>query len=139
MTAFPMRRRLALATAMAVLIARVSAAGAETPIDPAGPYRLGEVYADVPATCETIRQWIDKAPDTLDRVTLSIIGKLDAVEWDGTLAYLIMCDEPGVQVMCVTYSKENREVGDTVLFAGGYGRAGERRIMLDPCLAGPPD
>ncbi|MBV2185758.1 MAG: hypothetical protein KUL88_14600 [Rhizobium sp.] len=137
MTFFSSRRGFALVTAMVGLIAGSSAVSADVPIDPAGPYRLGEAYADEPATCETIRQWIDKAPDTLDRVTTTIIGKLVAVEWDGTLAYLIMCQEPDVQVMCVTYSKENRNVGDTVLFAGGYNRAGERRIMLDPCLADP--
>lgn len=100
---------------------------------------MGEGYADVPASCETVKHWVDHAPDTLDRVTMTITGKLVAAEWDGTLAYLIMCDEAGVQVMCVTYSKENRNVGDTVLFAGGYSRAGERRIMLDPCLADPEE
>jgi hypothetical protein len=46
-----------------------------------------------------------------------------------------MCEEPGVQVMCVTYSKENRNIGDTVLFGGGFQRVGDRQIMLDPCLA----
>lgn len=120
--------------ALAPAIAR-----AEQLIDPAGPFRMGEGYADVPASCETVKHWVDHAPDTLDRVTMTITGRLVAVEWDGTLAYLIMCDEAGVQVMCVTYSKENRNVGDTVLFAGGYNRAGERRIMLDPCLADPVD
>jgi hypothetical protein len=120
--------------ALAPAIAR-----AEQLIDPAGPFRMGEGYADVPASCETVKHWVDHAPDTLDRVTMTITGRLVAVEWDGTLAYLIMCDEAGVQVMCVTYSKENRNVGDTVLFAGGYNRAGENRIMLDPCLADPVD
>jgi len=120
--------------ALAPAIAR-----AEQLIDPAGPFRMGEGYADVPASCETVKHWVDHPPDTLDRVTMTITGRLVAVEWDGTLAYLIMCDEAGVQVMCVTYSKENRNVGDTVLFAGGYNRAGERRIMLDPCLADPVD
>lgn len=99
------------------------------------PYRMGEAYPDVPATCETAKYWIDHAPQTDDRVSFAITGKLVQIEWDGVLAYLIMCEESGVQVMCVTYSKDGREVGDTVLFGGGYSRIDERRIMLDPCLA----
>lgn len=100
---------------------------------------MGEGYAERPATCETIKHWIDRAPATDDRITLTITGPLAAVQWDGTLAYLVMCDEKDVQVMCVTYSKEGRHVGDTVLFAGGYARYGARRIMLDPCLAAPAE
>lgn len=110
---------------------------AEEFIDPEGPFRMGEDYADQPATCETVKHWINHAPQTDDRITLTMTGKLVAVEWDGTLAYLVMCEEEGVQVMCVTYSKEGRDIGQTVLAAGGYIRAGERRIMLDPCLASP--
>lgn len=99
------------------------------------PFTLGEAYPETPATCETIGDWIDRAPDTLDRVSLAISGKLVAAQWDGALAYLVMCKEPGVQVMCVTYSLNGRKPGDQVMFAGGYSRVGERRIMLDPCLA----
>ena len=105
--------------------------------DAGSPFVLGEAFPETPATCETIGKWIDRAPDTLDRVSLAITGELVAAEWDGALAYLIMCKEPGVQVMCVTYSLDGRAVGDRVMFAGGYGRAGERRIILDPCLASP--
>lgn len=121
--------------AILILFGSSSALRAEAVIDPEGPFRMGEGYADRPATCETIRHWIDHAPATDDRITLTIAGRLAAVEWDGTLAYLVMCEEKDVQVMCVTYSKEGRHVGDTVLFAGGYARYGARQIMLDPCLA----
>jgi hypothetical protein len=99
------------------------------------PFVMGEAYPDVPATCETVPYWINHAPETSDRVSFAITGKLVTAEWDGVLAYLIMCDEAEVQVMCVTYSKDGRDVGDTVLFGGGYSRVGERQIMLDPCLA----
>ena len=99
------------------------------------PYRLGEAYADIPATCETVKYWIDHPMEFDGRVTMTVRGELSAVEWDGVLAYLVMCEEPGVQVMCVTYSKENRNIGDTVLFGGGFQRVGDRQIMLDPCLA----
>lgn len=110
---------------------------AETPIDPEGPFRMGEGYADIPATCETIAHWIDRAPDTTARITMTITGELTTIDWDGALAYLVMCEPEEVQVMCVTYSKENREIGQPVLFAGGFARVGEKQIMLDPCLADP--
>ncbi|RCW27555.1 hypothetical protein DFR48_10238 [Ciceribacter lividus] len=124
-----------LAVAMSLFVGTPSTPLAESLIDPEGPFRMGEGYADRPATCETVKRWIVHAPATDDRITLTITGRLAAVQWDGTLAYLVMCEEKDVQVMCVTYGKEGRHVGDTVLFAGGYARYGARRIMLDPCLA----
>jgi hypothetical protein len=48
--------------------------------------------------------------------SLGITGKLKAVTFDGTLAYLLMCEPPGVQVMCVTYSTNGLEAGDAVPF-----------------------
>lgn len=103
------------------------------------PFTLGEAFPETPATCESVKHWAGKAPNIDDRVSFAIAGKLVAVEWDGTLAYLIMCPESAIQVMCVTYSKEGRRVGDSVTFTGGYNRVGERAIMLDPCLASPAD
>ena len=102
---------------------------------PDSPYTLGEAQPAKVATCETAKDWIDHAPQIEGRVSFAISGKLTTVHWDGALGYLIMCDEPDVQVMCVTYSVEGREIGETVVFAGGYSRAGEKKIMLDPCLA----
>lgn len=103
------------------------------------PFTLGEAFPETPATCESVKLWAGKAPTIDDRVSFAIVGELVAVEWDGTLAYLIMCPETDIQVMCVTYSKEGRTVGDSVTFAGGYNRVGERGIVLDPCLAAPAD
>jgi len=103
------------------------------------PFMIGEAYPEVPATCETVKYWIDHAPPTHDRISFAIKGKLVVSEFDGALAYLVMCDEQEVQVLCVTYSNDGREVGDTVLFGGGYSRAGDKQIMLDPCLAGKED
>jgi len=104
---------------------------------PDSPFMRGEAYPEVAATCETAKYWIDHAPDTEARISFAIKGKLVSVEWDGVLAYLVMCAEADVQVMCVTYNKDGRNVGDIVLFGGGYSRVGERQIMLDPCLADP--
>lgn len=133
MTAARALRASTLAVALAVSSA---AARAQDCCDPAGPFRKGEAYADEPATCETIGDWIDRVPDYDGRLTMAIRGALSAVETDGTLAYLVMCDAPGVRVLCVTYSTNDMQPGDVVLFGGGYAPVDENRIMLDPCLAG---
>ncbi|ESR25318.1 hypothetical protein [Lutibaculum baratangense] len=127
---------LAAALACAALPAPATAAEWQRPDS---PFTLGEAYPDVPATCETAGYWIEHGPDIDARVSFAVRGPLVATEWDGALAYLVMCPEVGVQIMCVTYSREGREVGDMALFAGGYMRVDERRIMLDPCLASPDD
>ena len=137
MTRPPARRPSILACVL--LAVTLSGAQARECCDPESPFREGEGYADTPATCETAARWIDEAPDEDERISFVITGEVVSIDWDGALAYLVMCPEDGVQVMCVTYSKEGREVGETVLFAGGYSRVGERRIMLDPCLADPAE
>ena len=120
---------------VAVVLFTFSEVRAENCCDPKGPYKLGEEYPETPATCENIKYWADRAPRTEDRISLGITGKLTAVKFDGALAYLLMCEPPGTQVLCVTYSTNGLEPGDVVLFGGGYRRVGEKQIMLDPCLA----
>lgn len=39
---------------------------------------------------------------------------------DGVMAYLLMCEPDGVQVMCVTYSANSLKRGDVVVLGGGY-------------------
>lgn len=126
---------LRILAAAATLLPNTTALSAEPWQAPDSPFVLGEAYPKKSATCETVKHWIDKAPEIDARVSFAIEGELVAVEWDGALAYLVMCEESGVQVMCVTYSTDGRHVGDKVLFGGGYSRVGERRILLDPCLA----
>lgn len=116
-------------------ISAASPLRAEPCCDPASPFRPGESYPETPATCETVAGWIERAPDTEARITMGITGKLTHVEFDGVLAYLVMCEEPGVQVMCLTYGTNGMKPGETVQFAGGYSRVGEKQVMLDPCLA----
>jgi hypothetical protein len=127
--------RRALLSALALSLLPVAQLRAEECCDPAGPFRPGEAYAEEPATCETIGDWIERAPEVDRRITLTVSGALSAVESDGVLAYLIMCPEPGVQVMCVAYSANDMRPGDVVMFGGGYSRVGEKQVMLDPCLA----
>lgn len=103
--------------------------------DPESPFREGEQYPDVPATCQNIGSWADRAPQTDNRISLGISGKLSEVHSDGVLAYLIMCEPSGTQVMCVTCNTNGLEPGDVVVFGGGYSRLEQKRILLDPCLA----
>lgn len=125
----------AIPLSLALLLAATGQPHAQDCCDPAGPFRPGEGYADQPATCETIGGWVDRAPQVDARITMTVRGALSAVESDGALAYLVMCAEPGVRVLCVTYSTNDMRPGDVVLFAGGYARVGEKQVMLDPCLA----
>lgn len=103
--------------------------------DPDSPFREGEGWADTPATCETIARWAARAPETDARITMVMEGRLAEVHWDGALAYLILCEAAGAQVMCVTYETNGLEPGDAAVVAGGYQRAGPRQVILDPCLA----
>ena len=111
---------------------------AQDPFGPLGPFRPGEGLADRAATCATLPDWIDHAPGGGDRITLTVRGRLSAVDRDDALAYLVLCEAEEVQVLCVTYETGDFRPGDGAVMAGGYIRAGERQVMLDPCLATPP-
>jgi len=124
----------AMAAASAGLLGLSGSVWAETCCNPASPFILGEAFPEIPATCETIGGWVDRAPEIDARISFTIVGPVAEVHWDGALAYLIMCEQPGVQVMCVTYSTNGLEPGDVVMLAGGYSRVGEKQVMLDPCL-----
>jgi hypothetical protein len=124
------------AAALLLLLACMSSTlGAADCCDPKSPFRPGEGWADKPATCENIAYWADRAPATNARISLAIKGRLSAVEWTGVLAYLVMCDAPGLQVVCVTYQTNGMRAGDIVVFGGGYERRGAKRVVMDPCLA----
>ncbi len=103
--------------------------------DPMGPFSAAETSARHPATCETIGAWIDRAPDGAERINLTISGILSFVGRDDALAHLVMCPPDGVQILCVAYQTNGMQIGDAVVFGGGFSRAGPDRIILDPCLA----
>lgn len=103
--------------------------------DPLGPFSAAETSARHPATCESIGAWIDRAPDAAERINLTITGALSYVGQDDALAYLVMCPADGIQVLCIAYQTNGMQVGDDVVFGGGYSRVGPDRIVLDPCLA----
>lgn len=110
---------------------------AEPVFEENGPFRIAEGLG-TPVTCETIGEWIDRVADYDGRITMTTKGSVEESHWDGALAYLVMCKPEDIQIMCVTYAK--RDVSEEIiLFAGGYKRVGERKIMLDPCLVYPVD
>ncbi|GGE43782.1 hypothetical protein GCM10011360_33810 [Primorskyibacter flagellatus] len=131
----PWQARHILRTILCLIATTAIAATPE--FDPEGPFRQGEGFG-TPATCATLPGWIDRVPDYDGRISMTVTGRIVQSHWDGTLAYAIMCAPDEVQVMCVTYAPADVD-GKEVMFAGGFLRAGERRIMLDPCLIYPAD
>jgi hypothetical protein len=99
------------------------------------PFANGDQLPEMTATCQDLSYWIERLPNSTHRVDMAVAGPLTAVEFDGALAYLVICPSSGPQVLCVTYSTNGMKVGERVKMAGGMQRAGADKIMLDPCLA----
>ena len=91
------------------------------------------------ATCGDLRAAVrDLNPASDELTTIQVVGPLTEVLSDGTLAYMTMCSPPDPQVLCVTYSTGDWEVGDTVALTGNYSQQGPDHVLLDPCLHSPP-
>ena len=91
------------------------------------------------ATCGELRAAVRKLnPSEESLVTIQVVGQLTSVQSDGALAYLTMCSPPDPQVLCITYSTNGRQAGETAVFTGTYGARGLDHILLDPCLHFPP-
>ena len=118
-----------------VLLASTIAAAAAPVVDPDGPFVIGEAFPETPATCGSLRGWLDDVPDYDGRISMAIEGELLASEYDGVLAYLFMCPEQGVQVICVTYEPHEIVKDQKVLLAGGFAGTADGQVILDPCLA----
>ena len=114
-------------------------AAATDPLTGRPAFALGDQQAERAAECSELRDMTAGLIEPDYRIDLAVRGKLAAVETDGALWYLIMCDAPDIQVMCITYQDNGMKPGDTVLFGGGYMRLNEDQIQLDPCLAGTPE
>ena len=87
------------------------------------------------ATCDTLRaslRGLDPKED--DYFTIEVVGPLREVQSDGVLVYMLMCAPPDPEVLCVTYSADDRKTGDRVILAGTYSERGPDHVMLDPCL-----
>ena len=88
-----------------------------------------------PASCSDIASQLPDSVPRDSRVDMAIIGAVTLIQTDGALWYVAVCSDPGVRVLCVTYSANDLKLGDRAVLRGGYSRQGSRHVMLDPCLA----
>jgi hypothetical protein len=91
------------------------------------------------AKCSELRTALRDLPDTERRIDLWVEGNAVGMQTDGALWYVLLCASPDIRVLCVTYERNEMKVGDYVQARGAYSRRDEDHVMLDPCLAGPPD
>lgn len=85
------------------------------------------------AGCGELRAALARLPSTKD-ITIQVIGRLTGARFDGAVAYLTLCGAPDPLVLCVSYSTNDRKVGDEVVLSGAYEDRGPDRVLLDPCL-----
>jgi hypothetical protein len=97
----------------------------------AGP----EIPPSTIANCENLHAGLKGFQPPETRVDLWVSGPLTMVRTDETLWYLVICSQPGIRVLCVTYSDNRMKVGERVVLRGAYKRQDEWHVMLDPCLA----
>ncbi|MGO4404692.1 hypothetical protein AB4Z10_10565 [Bosea sp. RAF48] len=90
-----------------------------------------------PASCEDISGQLPDSVPPDSRVDMAIAGTVSLIQTDGALWYVAVCAEPGVRVLCVTYSANDLKLGDKAILRGGYSRQDRRHVLLDPCLASP--
>lgn len=126
----------ALSLSFAVAITAVPAAS-EPCCNDESPFRAGEEMPATNATCETLPHWVDQAPETDERISMAIEGTVTSAEADEMLAYVLMCEDKPVTVVCVTYLPLDDQAGDVLVLAGGYNRTRPDLVILDPCLPFP--
>lgn len=113
-------------------------AQADSLASPDGPFTTDHALPQTPATCETLPGWLDKAPAATGRINLTIRGEVRASRWGGAYAYLFMCTDAPVQVVCITNEPHEMIAGQETLLAGGFTGAADGQVVLDPCLALDP-
>ncbi|SDE49041.1 hypothetical protein SAMN05421538_10752 [Paracoccus isoporae] len=124
-----------LAAVLVVLLPAAGSAAEEFPTD--GPFVKGEAFPETPATCDSLPGWMDQLPEHDGRISMAVTGPLLASDWDGALAYLIVCPADQTQVICVTYEPLEVAEGRQVTLAGGFAGSRQGQVLLDPCLATP--
>ena len=97
-----------------------------------------EVPAERSAECGELRSMLHDLPELDRRIDLWVAGDAAAVQTDGALWYVVVCNVPDIRVLCVTYEGNGMQRGDRVIARGAYSRRDEDHVMLDPCLASPP-
>ena len=105
--------------------------------------RTGLAEAEMPpqrvAKCGELRVALRDLPELERRIDLWVEGNAVGIETDGALWYVVLCPAPDIRVLCVTYERNEMKVGDHVQARGAYSRRDDNHVLLDPCLAGPPD
>jgi hypothetical protein len=104
------------------------------------PDRKGLTYAEgTPpgiASCAELSKTIKGfVPPPEERVDLWSTGPVTLVHTDDVLWYIAICSEPGVRVLCVTYSRNDMEIGDVVTVRGAMRVQDNTHVVLDPCLS----
>jgi hypothetical protein len=122
---------------LAILSALQAVSGQEAP--PTAPFADADMQPAFRARCADLRRLTEGVETGAKRIDLAVEGELTIVHSDGVLTYLGLCRSPEPQVLCVTYSDNGMKLGDRVTLAGGYSRPDADHILLDPCLASPPD
>ncbi len=127
-----------LAAAVASMVAATNAAGQTVLPDSFFAGRPAFSHAEQPASpasCGDIASQLPGSVPRDSRVDMAMIGAVTLIQTDGALWYVAVCSDPGVRVLCVTYSANDLKLGDRAVLRGGYSRQGSRHVMLDPCLA----
>ena len=138
LSAFPLTRILTAVAAVAAIVAATNA-DAQTLLPDsffAGRPAFSQPEQPAsPATCDDIASQLPDSVPRDSRVDMAIAGAVTLIQSDGTLWYVAVCSDPGVRVLCVTYSANDLKLGDSVVLRGGYSRQDRRHVLLDPCLA----
>jgi hypothetical protein len=121
---------------VAVMLAASAGAAQENPY----PGRIGLAFPEgtpeTTATCADLAATIrDLQVPVHERVDLWASGPVTIVDTDRVLWYIGICEEPGIRVLCVTYSDNGMQIGDIVTVRGAMRIQDARHILLDPCLA----
>jgi hypothetical protein len=122
---------------LAILSALQAVSGQEAL--PKAPFADADMQPAFRARCADLRRLTEGVETGAKRIDLAVEGELTIVHSDGVLTYLGLCRSPEPQVLCVTYSDNGMKLGDRVTLAGGYSRPDADHILLDPCLASPPN
>jgi hypothetical protein len=89
--------------------------------------------------CGELRHLMTELAPEEELIVIEVAGALTAVEHDGTLGYMFMCEAPDPRVLCITYEIGDYAPGDRVILGGTLTPLDEDHIRLDPCLHYPPD
>ncbi len=128
-------RRFAVAV---LLTGAFSSAAADDALKGRPGLAEAEVPAERSAECGELRSMLRDLPELDRRIDLWVAGNAAAVQTDGALWYVVLCNAPDIRVLCVTYEGNGMQRGDRVIARGAYSRRDEDHVMLDPCLASPP-